>query len=214
MSSGYAARPVQTGATPAFRLDGHTLIMQIVYQFLRRVDNETRRFELLLDAINESSASLYSLVTQVSVEDQTHGRYDLGGSADATLRLVSGEHLDVLEGAALDKIKLWADDGRLAAHPNIAYFLFRWKNWGDPNDVRDYILAKLDSENFIRLVVLMTLNSEHNVFRESPTLEKSSLDKLVPLDDLRKRLSIIEGPGGSQIPEHLLESLQRIGDRR
>ncbi len=125
------------------KVDGPTLIMQIVYQATRRLNIEERRFECLREAILAARNSVFAPVQTVSVEDQSANRYNLGGRGDSASRLVSDEHLDELEHLCREHIETWAKDGRLASHPKLAFILYRWSNWDGGDRLRKFILDEL-----------------------------------------------------------------------
>lgn len=156
-----------------FKLDGHTLVMQLVYQITKRVPDEQERFEILSDAITSATESLHAAATTVSVEDQTHRRFEDSNRPRGPAgerELVTDSHLDELEKLMRLKIESWAADGRLAAYPNLPYLLFRWRNWADQETVSGYVLKELDDPNFVRFVVLMGRNQANHRFGGGPTL--------------------------------------------
>ena len=191
-----------------FKLDGHTLVMQLVYQITRRIPDENERFDVLRDALASASESLYSPATTVGVEDQSHRRYedasrqrDPSGEKD----LVSDEHLDELERLMRSRIEEWASDGRLANHEHIPYLLFRWRNWSDAETLARYVLQQLDDANFVRLVVLMGRDRSHHLFNGQPSLNGSPISQLAPIDGIRERLRrILSGAARESVSADLL----------
>lgn len=191
-----------------FKLDGHTLVMQLVYQITRRIPDENERYDVLRDALTSASESLYSPATTVNVEDQSHRRYedanrqrDPSGEKD----LVSDEHLDELEQVMRSRIEEWAADGRLANQEHIAYLLFRWRNWSDAETVSRYVLQELDDGNFVRLVVLMGRNQLRGLFDGRPSLNGSPISQLAPIESIRERLRrILSVTGRESVAPELL----------
>lgn len=173
------------------KMDGPTLILQVVYQTTRRVDSEQQRFECLRLAMLASSKSLYTPLHTISVEDQTHGRYNLGGKENPDSQLVSSGHLDELETLAKSMIEKWAVDGRLATHPKLAYILYRWSNWGGGAEIRDYLLHSLDDAAFISLVHRLAVSESMQHFGAKPKLTEEQIGPLLPLLDARQRLGEI-----------------------
>lgn len=170
-----------------FRLDGHLLSMQLVYQLARRIADPTARFKALLDAIESAQDSIYQGVTAVSVEGQSHGR-DPSTPGKPDRWLVSDPELDELQAAAVIQIERWACDGRLAAHPNLGYIIYRWLDWGDQRSVSDYILQRIDDPNFVRLTVTLGRNVAGQRFLGEPTIDDPIVEKLVDPARLRSRL--------------------------
>lgn len=191
-----------------FKLDGSTLVMQLVYQITKRIPNEQERFDILKDAVTSASESLHAPATTVSVEDQTHRRFEDNNrprDPSGERELVTDEHLDELEQIMRSKIESWAMDGRLAAHPTLPYLLFRWRNWSDQETLERYVLRELDDQNFVRLVVLMGRNQAHHRFNEGPTLVDSPMLRLANIAQVRARLhDIVSGASREAIPEEFL----------
>jgi predicted KAP-like P-loop ATPase len=193
-----------------FQFDGPTLIMQLAYQLLSRNPDELVRFDVLRSAIQAATNSLSPLVTQVSVEDQAHGKFELGGTGNSDQWLVSEEHLVELERLALSKIEDWAQTGRLQEHPELPFILFRWRNWGTPDDVARYVLSRLSDEYFLRLLVRLAESASHEKFGGSVRLQDTAIAKLAPIDAVQRRLEEIRRKGGSDISRATLEEFDAL----
>jgi predicted KAP-like P-loop ATPase len=205
--------PVDLRGFP-FKLDGHTLVMQLVYQITKRVATEQERFEILRDAITSATESLYAPVTTISVEDQGHSRFEDAKRVRDPSRsdeLVTDAHLDELEQLMRAQIEVWAADGRLAEHASLPYILFRWLNWGDQETVARYILQELDDRNFVRLVVLMGRNQAQHHFGTGPTLVGSPISKLANIAQINSRLqNILGGSARDLVPRDLLSDADAL----
>lgn len=186
-----------------FKLDGGTLVIQLVYQITKRIPDENERFDILKDAVASATESLHAPATTISVEDQAHGRFeDKKRPRDPSQELVTDEHLDELETIMRAKIQSWADDGRLASHSSLPFILFRWRNWSNQETLEQYVLRQLDNVNFVRLVVLMGRNQAHHRFDEGATLIGSPISQLADLAQIRTRLrGIVSGTSLTAIPE-------------
>ncbi|HEX5274712.1 MAG TPA: P-loop NTPase fold protein [Candidatus Rubrimentiphilum sp.] len=196
-----------------FRLDGGTLIMQIVYHLLRRVDREQTRYEIFIRALSSANESLEPLVTAVSTEDSMHGRFGSSGKAQRIEeQLVIDSNLDILEDAARKKIEEWAageGGGRLATHDRLPYVLYRWAEWRDRQTVEDYILTRLDPANFARLII--TLAEERGSIMKSMKLDREEIRKLVEPEKALSRLrNILSGPERESIRADRLEALETL----
>jgi len=199
-----------------FKVDGHTLILQIVYHLLRRVEPENQRYTILTMAIAAARESLDPWVATISVEDQSHGRYGTGEKLQPKpeSQLVSDANLDILEAQARRKIEdEWANGdggGRLAKHPRLGYVLYRWSDWGGQIKVADYILRRLDVADFARLVVQLATNA--GMPSDEPTLDHPSVRRLVDPGALRGRIREIIYGGSSLalVPAELVPTLNHL----
>ncbi len=109
-------------------------IHRIFNQLLKRLSTSEERFEIFKDAISKSKNSLYILVNelmkQTSADDQ----------------LFTYEQLQQLKKLTSEKIKDWANRGRLIEHPKLIDILFAWKEWSRTEECMNYIaeIAKTD----------------------------------------------------------------------
>jgi predicted KAP-like P-loop ATPase len=197
-----------------FRLDGGTLIMQLVYQLLRRIQSDRYRYTILTTAIATAQESLDPLVTTVSVEGAAHGRHGPGGGKESSVeqQLVSDANLDILEQQARRKIEDWAKGdggGRLADHPKLAHILYRWAEWADRATVEDYVLNRLDAANFAKLVALAAVNA--GMPSDKPTLDSDSVRALFdPAAALERLRTIMSGPDSSVVPPDIRSTLEEL----
>ncbi len=176
-----------TSSAPV-RSDGETLIMQIVYQLLRRLPSQRDRFEILISSIRSARESIYCGLQLVGLEDQIHGRYNLGGSGETSNALVSDDELNDLENAGRTAIEAWASDGRLDAHRHLPYLLYRWADWGGKEKLTRYVSEQLNECSFGHLIAVLARNAALKNLADVPTLENSGLDVLLPLSDIRDRI--------------------------
>lgn len=136
------------GDTGFFAFDTPIRVLRITHQLLRRIDDHKDRYNLLKTAFEKADQSLYTIVHEVSVQDQEHGRYGLNDKPRPEEKFtLRDEFLDELEKIAYEKIKLWAGNGRLAEHEKLPGILYRWENWGSKNDVSDFITDILKTDD-------------------------------------------------------------------
>ena len=119
------------GKQGMFETDTPMRILRIFYQLSQRYDNQTRRFELFRDAIVDAAYSIYTIVHEVGVQGQQHGKFT---SKQEQLdpeekRTVNAVQLEELEKLACEKIREWAVSGRLNGHPNLISILYSWQQW-------------------------------------------------------------------------------------
>jgi len=114
-----------------FERDTSMKVMRLMYQLSRRYESHDERFELCRAAIVQATRSLYTIVREVSLQGQQHGKFRANNeSADPEdRRTVNSAQLDELEKLAVGKISEWAADGRLKAQVNLISILYKWKHW-------------------------------------------------------------------------------------
>ena len=173
------------------RLDGPTLIMQLVYRILRRRPVEEERYQILRRAIENATNGVYVAAKIVSVEDQTHGRYNLGGSRDVSKSLVSAAHLDHLEKVTLGKIETCAHAGMLGNLKELPYLLFRWLNWAGKEAVENYIVNDLSDEQLVKFLAYFVGHPEVTDPDNPDAINWRLLDELVTSEGLQARVKKI-----------------------
>lgn len=129
-------------------IDTPMKILRIIYQLSHRFDSHERRFNILKRAIKKATRSLFTIVCEVSTQDQQHGEYRSKKTLEPEeKRTVNSEQLEELERLACNKIEKWAKDGRLAKHRRLHSILFRWKEWGQEDKVNGFVNDVIKSDD-------------------------------------------------------------------
>lgn len=129
-------------------------ILRLLYQLINRFPEHQRRFEIFADAINNSSQSLYTIVNEVGVQCQQHGKYGFDEKPNPPdKKTVNAEQLDSLVQLSSNKIEEWAKNGKLEKHNNLLSILFMWRRWSDPAHVNKYVESLItDDKGLIRFI--------------------------------------------------------------
>jgi len=115
-------------------------ILRLFYQLSHRFDSHEKRFDILKRAMEQATRSLYTIVHEVSVQDQQHGKYGSKETPEPEEKwTVTAEQLNELERIACSKIEIWAADGRLMKHRHLPSILFRWKEWGQGDKINSFV---------------------------------------------------------------------------
>lgn len=197
-----------------FRLDGGTLIYQIVYQLLGRIDDHRARYQILQHAIKGATQSLFPLVKIVSGEESAHANArDAGTGKAKDRRLVSDDELGLLQDQAREQIEKWSEGdggGRLAEHERLGYILYRWSAWSGRDAVEPYVLRRLDSVNFARLMLALAENGGNHL-TSAPTLWHDSVRRLFdPERAMGRILTILMGSERRSLRPEVVERLERL----
>ena len=136
------------GDSGLFRTDTPMRILRICYQLNHRFDDCEIRFNILKQAIQKATRSLHTLVHEVGVLGQEHGKFGSKESPTPKDKLtVNEEQLEKLEKLACDKIENWAKDGRLKKHEHLLSILFSWKEWGQKKKIIVFINNMIKSDD-------------------------------------------------------------------
>ncbi len=120
------------GRAGFFGFDTPMKILRIFRQLSLRLDTQDQRFNLIKQAIEGSTNSIYTIVNKVGVLGQEHGK--LTDKTDEQLkpideREIDGDQLTDLEKITVEKIRKWSLQGKLANHRNLARILYCWQRW-------------------------------------------------------------------------------------
>ncbi len=118
----------------------HMRILRLFYQLIHRFDTHEKRFKILKCAMGKATKSLYTIVFEVSVQDQQHGKYDFKEPPEPEeKRTVNSNQLEELEELACSKIETWAANGRLSGYKYLIPILFMWKQWGEYEKINNFV---------------------------------------------------------------------------
>lgn len=149
------------GNSGFFETDTPMRILRICYQLIHRFDDCEKRFNILEQAIQKATRSLYTLVHEVGVLGQEQGKFGSKESPEPKDKLtINAEQLERLEKLACDKIENWAKDGRLEKHKHLPIILFSWKEWGQKKRIIIFISNMIKSDDgLIELITSFLIKS-------------------------------------------------------
>jgi predicted KAP-like P-loop ATPase len=140
--------------TTMYEFDTPMRLLRIFYQLSRRFQKHSERFELFKTAIEATENSIYTIVQEIGVQDQQHGKYSEEKAQPIDSLTVMEDQLLELEKLALSKIEYWAKHKELSNHLHFGAILYRWKEWSSLDRVKKYvnnlILTDEGLSNFIR----------------------------------------------------------------
>ncbi|MCZ0871261.1 P-loop NTPase fold protein [Peribacillus sp. AS_2] len=122
--------PERTGI---FDISEDMNIMRIIYQLLKRENNQENNYELLRDAVLHST-SLYGIVKNISLGTPKNGEEDSN-----MIKLVKDEHLSILKALCVKKIKESANDNTLIENDHLPYILYRLKEWDKSVEIVKFV---------------------------------------------------------------------------
>ena len=96
------------------------------------------RFQIFREAIIKSTKSLYIIIHEIVEQGKEHAE-----NSDTFIPVIerdfNGDELLALQQLAVEKIKYWADIGRLVEHPRLLPILLAWRSWGDEKQCHRYV---------------------------------------------------------------------------
>jgi predicted KAP-like P-loop ATPase len=178
-------------------------ILRIFYQLSQRYDDQAQRFELFRDAIVNATDSIYTIVHEVGVQGQQHGKWTSKQEQPdpEEKRTVNAAQLDELEKLACEKILEWAASGRLAGHLNLVSILYSWQRWcPDGNEAVSQFVRGLVStdDGLIQLLYAFVGKSYSHgmgdyVSRVEWRINLKSVANFIAVDELTPKVRTIVG---------------------
>lgn len=196
------------GKQGMFETDTPMRIMRIFYQLSQRYEDQAQRFELFSGAIGDATESIYTIVQEVGIQGQQHGKWTSKQEQPdpEEKRTVNAAQLGDLENLACEKIREWAVSGRLKGHPNLISILYSWQRWcPDGNEaVSQFVrgLASVD-DDLIQLLHAFVGKSYSQgmgdyVGRVNWRISLKSVANFIPVDELTPKVRTIMGRAGFQ----------------
>lgn len=121
-----------------FEFGNDIQIGRVMWRLLHRIDDEAERARYLREAILNGSA-LSTIVHEVAMLGQQHGKYGAGVGRPSDERFVNSEHLEELESLALEKVRRAVKEGALIRTPGLLGILYRWKDWGREEEPKEWV---------------------------------------------------------------------------
>ena len=105
-------------------------IQRLTSKLLKQLPARQDRFDVL-NRIFPAAPALFTLVHHVFRFHQEHGRN--------MERTVEAEHLDVLKGLVIERLRNAAQDRSLRSVPNLGFVLYRYADWTSEQEVKTYV---------------------------------------------------------------------------
>ena len=174
-------------------------ILRLFYQLSHRYKEHEQRYKIFAGAINNTKKSLYTIVNEIGVQCQQHGKYGFKEKPEPPENTtVNFDQLDELVQLAQKKIEEWAESGKLAEHNHLLSILFMWRRWNDPDHVGDYVQSLIKDDNgligFIKHFLSDIRSHGMSDYVESVSwrINLESVETFVELDEVDTRLRKIQ----------------------
>jgi len=170
-------------------------ILRLLYQLSHRFKEHEKRYEIFTGAINFAKMSIYTVVNEIGVQCQQHGKYGFEEKPEPHENTtVNSDQLDELVKLALAKIEEWAESGKLTEHNHLLSILFLWHRWDVPEQSRKYVQSLVNTDEglirFIKHFLSDVRSHGMSDYVESVSwrISLDSVETFLDLNDVDKRL--------------------------
>ncbi|EJG08031.1 KAP P-loop domain protein [Methanofollis liminatans DSM 4140] len=166
-------------------------ILRIVWRLFDRLD-EAKHFSLLEDAIRRGD-SISLIVKLITIYGRQHGKYGTNEETDGE-RIISLEHLRVLEELTLEKIRQASQEGSLIDTPLLWRVLFFWKENRHDGEVRSWVEETTRNDDKLLLFLdqfisaTFTQSADDVISEQHWILASKSISAFINLDELKGRV--------------------------
>lgn len=210
------------GNSGFFGTDTPMRILRLFYQLSHRFKEHEKRFSIFSNAVKAAKNSLYTIVHEIGVQCQQHGKYGFDEKPEPPEKTtVSPDQLDELVKMALKNINKWAASGKLARHDYLLSILFTWRRWDDPKHVSSYAQSLIETDKglieFIKkfLYDVKSHGMTDYAGRVNQRINLENVETFVELDGVDKRLrEILSQPQYNELEEKEKLAIKTFIDTR
>jgi predicted KAP-like P-loop ATPase len=197
------------GDSGLFRTDTPMRLLRLFYQLSHRFKSHEKRFNILKRAMEKSTRSLYTIVHEVSVQDQQHAKYGLEEKPLPEEKLtVKAEQLEELEKLACAKIEIWAKDGRLKRHRNLSSILFSLKRWKQHDQISSFVSNMIRNDDGLIDFIASFLSKSRSLGMSDYVgkiywrISIKGIEEFVDLKDIEPRIrKILSSPDSDELDD-------------
>nr|WP_295159889.1 P-loop NTPase fold protein [uncultured Methanobrevibacter sp.] len=175
--------------------DKKVYLSRILDDLLKKYDNNSERFDVLQNAIDNSENSLYVAIEILSDQDFIYNRFTYENDRkDVSEALIDENDLEKLEDMMVLKIRKWDETDKLWDSLDLEFILDSWELWDSEIDVvkrvKEFISEGKNALRFAR--GFRNINST-TIHADSPSeiVQKFNLKSMVKyfesIDDLRSK---------------------------
>jgi predicted KAP-like P-loop ATPase len=183
-------------------------IHRICHQVLRHYSDSDQRYEILQEAIKRANKSIYTIVHELTVQEQQHIE-ETDTFLPLEYRDITPDQLLKLQQHAVKKIEYWAQIGRLGEHPTLLPILRAWIKWGNPEDCKAFVAQLIKDDKGVLAFLGAALKDP--IDQVMTKLEKSSdyksylenITDFIPAGEVEERAkAIFEGEEFEKLSEN------------
>lgn len=180
------------GEIGVLSLDTPMRIHRIIHALLQRVPNPETRYQYLHHAIANVSKSIYTSVHELNEQGREHLE-DEDSYIPLEFRDVTTDQLHELQQLAAKRIVYWAKTERLTDHPKLLPLLYAWKNWGDEESCREFVVKITQTDRgliaFLRAVLTKAIAEAMTHYEKNPTWDNylQDIEDFIPAQAIEDR---------------------------
>ncbi len=126
--------------SPSLLLDKRTYLSRILDDLLKKYENNTERYKVLKEAIENSKNSLYTAIEILSDQDFIYNKFNYDNNRkDISEALIDEKDLEQLEEIMVSKIKQWDKTDKLWDSLDLDHILYSWEFWDSETDVKERV---------------------------------------------------------------------------
>ena len=185
--------------SPSLLLDKRTYLSRILDDLLKKYENNTERYKVLKEAIENSKNSLYTAIEILSDQDFIYNKFNYDNNRkDISEALIDEKDLEQLEEIMVSKIKQWDKTDKLWDSLDLDHILYSWEFWDSETDVKERVKEFISKDkNALRFAKGFRNITATSIHADSPSEIirkfniKSMLRYFENIDELKQKYSEI-----------------------
>ncbi len=177
-------------------LDTPMRIYRIIHALLQRISSKTQRLDIMKNAINHATKSIYIIVYELREQSREHHE-DETAFVPVEYRDFTPEELNGLKQLCVEKIKTWAHHHALVDYPYLLSILYAWREWGSETECRDYVSELTNTDpglvSFLTAILDEAINQAMTRYEKLNTWDKhlDSINNFIAPEKLVPRAEIL-----------------------
>lgn len=174
--------------TGLYGIDPETHASRIIHWYLKQEKDNEARGKILKEAM-KATTGLYLPVMKTSIEVSRHEKKN---EPDAFT--VDEDDLIELKKICIDKIKESASSWVLKKHHKMAYILYRWREWGSPEEPQKWVKELVETKegllSFLTYFLQKSTSQEEEsyVYKTHYYIKLKNIEDFIPVDIIKCKI--------------------------
>lgn len=197
-----------------FTIDAATHAYRVGHWFLMQEKDADKRFEALNKAM-QSTSGLYMPCRFAVRENDVEER-----KKNPSNFLTPEDKAPLLKEACLSRIRAAVDDGRLHTSPHVAAALYRWRDWGNADEMRKWVHNLIQSDaGLLIILAAFTMHSTSQtmgdrVLKDHWRMSLKDLEQFADISVLSERVPKLQLANLSEEYQRAVQAFLRAIERR
>lgn len=194
-----------------FAISSDTHASSIIYWYLKQEADIGRRGAILKETM-KATASLYLPIRIAALVEKHNNDPEAFNVTDADLK--------ELQQLCVEKIKQAANTGSLATHSKMLSILYRWREWGAPDELRRWVERLIESQKGVLsfLTACLQRSTSHGmgdyVSQEHWRINLQYIEDFVSIDVLEKQVPALSLDSLSEKETKAVKAFQKAIKRQ